>query len=484
MEEIKNDNEFEQFLQTETETHQLFPSDKVWRNINKELHGDRSWPALTIMSVLLISCLTFFTTIYNHTAKVSLTTALNTSSEPISKSTNKASIHKQSFLENQLSNAYVGLSNNTSVATSSTPTESKLADTSYIMVTNLDLTETNSSNHSLNADNNINLNKEITKDNKFNSNILSQISEVFNQNIKIQKPQTSNNALTSDKDVVKTTSENLKDKLDKPKTDDFLNDLSFAPIPKKIATRKKSRFSFNFYATPSLSYRRLVDDKTRDYLEPNSVANGPISPRFNLTVNDVVKHKPAMGLEIGTGFSYRLSKKLTINTGLQFNVRKYYIDSYVGGFSAANIAIVRNNRLDTISEFTTLNANTGFAETQLDNRLFQVSMPVGLQWNVFNYKKLGINIAGSLQPTLTLNKNVYLISTDYKYYADGTRFFRTWNVNSTAEVNVSYKRKNYNWYLGYQLRSQHLPTYNEAYPIREFRVDYGIKLGFSKQLFK
>lgn len=483
MQEIKNDNEFEKFLQTEADTHQLFPSDKIWRNINKELHGDRSWPALTIMSVLLISCLTFFTTIYNHTAKVSLTTALNTLSEPISKSNNKTSSPKHSFLENQLSNAFVGLSENKINATNSQITETQSSDTGNLTISS-GLTETNSTNQNFNVDKNTSLNKETTTSNQLNFNNLSQLNTLFIQGIKIQKQQSSSTALTSDKDVSKTTSENLKDKLDKPKTDDFLNDLSFAPIPKKIAIRKKSRFSFNFYATPSLSYRRLVDDKTRDYLEPNSVANGPISPRFNLTVNDVVKHKPAMGLEIGTGFSYRLSKKLTINTGLQFNVRKYYIDSYVGGFSAANIAIVRNNRLDTISEFTTLNANTGFAETQLDNRLFQVSMPVGLQWNVFNYKKLGINIAGSLQPTLTLNKNVYLISTDYKYYADGTRFFRTWNVNSTAEVNVSYKVKNYNWYLGYQLRSQHLPTYNEAYPIREFRIDYGIKLGFSKQLFK
>ena len=89
-----------------------------------------------------------------------------------------------------------------------------------------------------------------------------------------------------------------------------------------------------------------------------------------------------------------------------------------------------------------------------------------------------------MQPTLTMNKNVYLISTDYKYYTDGTPFFRKWNINTSAEVNVTYKVGNSTFSLGPQLRYQHLPTYSDKYPIKEYRMDYGIRLGYTKPLFK
>jgi long-subunit fatty acid transport protein len=76
---------------------------------------------------------------------------------------------------------------------------------------------------------------------------------------------------------------------------------------------------------------------------------------------------------------------------------------------------------------------------------------------------------------------VYLISTDYKYYANGASFFRKWNVNTALNLNFSYKINNgTKLYFGPQVRYQHLPTYNNAYPIKEYRLDYGLKIGFIK----
>ncbi|MEI2710626.1 MAG: outer membrane beta-barrel protein [Chitinophagaceae bacterium] len=211
---------------------------------------------------------------------------------------------------------------------------------------------------------------------------------------------------------------------------------------------------------------------------------GPFSPRYSVDVNDVVRHKPAMGTEIGLGILYKINHRLKLKTGLQYNVRKYYIDTYKSGLNIASIAIIRNNRLDTINQFSTLSANNGYAESQINSKLLQISVPVGIEYNLVQAKKFGINVAATIQPTLTLNKNVYLISTDYKYYTDGTSFFRKWNINSSFELNLTYQVGNFNWFLGTQARFQHLPTYNEKYPIKEYRMDYGLKFGFSKQLFK
>ncbi|MBW7952975.1 MAG: hypothetical protein H3C56_10615, partial [Chitinophagaceae bacterium] len=87
------------------------------------------------------------------------------------------------------------------------------------------------------------------------------------------------------------------------------------------------------------------------------------------------------------------------------------------------------------------------------------------------------------QPTLTLNKNVYLISTDYKYYTDGNSFFRKWNFNTSLEINFTYKVGSYNIFVSPQVRYQHLPTYTDKYPIKEYRLDDGLRIGFTKEIF-
>src|SRR3954468_16897586 len=51
------DNEFEKYLKEKTNQHRMYPSDHVWRNIQHEIHGYRKWPALTFISIFIISTL-------------------------------------------------------------------------------------------------------------------------------------------------------------------------------------------------------------------------------------------------------------------------------------------------------------------------------------------------------------------------------------------------------------------------------------------
>src|ERR1051326_1897477 len=55
------DNEFEKYLKEQTDQHRMYPSDQVWRNIQHEIHGYRRWPALTFISVFIISALVIST---------------------------------------------------------------------------------------------------------------------------------------------------------------------------------------------------------------------------------------------------------------------------------------------------------------------------------------------------------------------------------------------------------------------------------------
>jgi hypothetical protein len=53
----QNIDDFEDFLGQEVNQHRMYPSDAVWRNIHNELHGYKKWPALTIISLFVISAL-------------------------------------------------------------------------------------------------------------------------------------------------------------------------------------------------------------------------------------------------------------------------------------------------------------------------------------------------------------------------------------------------------------------------------------------
>ena len=109
-------------------------------------------------------------------------------------------------------------------------------------------------------------------------------------------------------------------------------------------------------------------------------------------------------------------------------------------------------------------------------------MPVGIQWDVIKGKHVSLNAEASVQPTLNLNKNVYLLSTDYRHYADGNDLVRKWNINTNVGVNLSFTSGKTSWQIGPQVRYQHLPTFSNKYPIKEYLLDYGLRIGLTKAL--
>src|SRR3954452_12983832 len=55
MEDNFNQNDFEEFLQDQVRNHRMYPSDAIWREIDKKLHGEKRWPALTIAASMLFT---------------------------------------------------------------------------------------------------------------------------------------------------------------------------------------------------------------------------------------------------------------------------------------------------------------------------------------------------------------------------------------------------------------------------------------------
>jgi hypothetical protein len=80
-------DELEQFLQDEVKQHRMYPSDHIWKNIRTEMHGYRAWPALTFISLFIITALTISTLLSNHpqplaAAKPAITAILHEQNSP------------------------------------------------------------------------------------------------------------------------------------------------------------------------------------------------------------------------------------------------------------------------------------------------------------------------------------------------------------------------------------------------------------------
>ena len=118
----------------------------------------------------------------------------------------------------------------------------------------------------------------------------------------------------------------------------------------------------------------------------------------------------------------------------------------------------------------------------LKNRFYQVSLPIGLDYKIAEHGKLSWNVAASVQPTYTFDKEPFVVSTNFKDYADGSKLMRNWNVNGNVETYLSYKMGSVKWQVGPQFRYQFMPTMSQNYPIKEYLLNYGLKVGFTKAI--
>lgn len=481
MEKNFNQNDdFEQYLMDEVEGHKMYPSEHIWENIRTQLHGNPSWPALTFIAIAIILTLTV-STVFNYPPKTIIT------------KTNTIVLKQGNTIEK-----LAAASDETNVQEKTETLEQQINLNNY----------TKETIAAINDNNNLDAEDLIVPDKKISSvEIVTQNKPALNFSSSHTEPvlKTSllvDNSILVDEfnyinqnsiasDIASTTAakkskyQNLSDKSaiqsDLNNADSYLNEFG---LETKKSVKKPSGFELQFYATPSISYRKLEEDNSRLIYAPTT--SMAVSQGTTANVNNSVRHTPALGMELGAGILYNLTHNFKVKTGLQFNIRQYYIDATVT-YGMATIAFVQNNHLDSVSiasMFGNSTGTNGYYSTKLDNKLYQVAIPIGFQWDFLQGRKLGLSASASIQPTFTLNKNVYMISTDYKYYANGAPFFRKWNFNSSLEFNLTYKTGNVKWYLGPQLRYQHLPTYNDVYPIKEYRLDYGFKVGIATPLFK
>jgi hypothetical protein len=465
------DNEFEQFLQEELQDHRMYPADEVWKNIRTNLHGNPAWPALTVISILVIFSLTVSTLLIAPSADRFRFVVSNNPIKSI-----KAPVETRMHAPAPKEAYYHAIEPNHITEQTITQLREPIATIPTTISTQWQMATTH-------IDHNLStavapLNEVAEKIVPLKETELTILPTAIKLDAAETVASNLNESTISQWQLAKSPvatalSINLKDeKLSQP-----INNSINLPIPNK-------RIGFQFYVTPSTSYRSLSDAQVKEIIQPSTVApaqNVPLALSYTAGVNEVVRHKPAMGLEVGIAALYNINNRLKFKTGVQVNIRQYHIETFRTNTGLATVSLLNNGSIENRNMFSSYNNTAGYKQEELHNKSYQIAVPLGVQWEIIKGKQFGISAEATVQPTYSFNANVFMLSTDFKNYTDGNGFVRRWNINTSAGVHINFKSGSNLWQLGPQIRYQHLPTYTNRYPIKEYLMDYGIRLAFTKQ---
>lgn len=514
------DNEFEDFLKQHADQMRMYPGDNVWRNIHHEIHGHTRWPALTLFSILIIASLVIGTLVFKPHKAV------------LAESTTAVAEKIQSENANEAAGANKESGASAKKAAGITPLQKEDAEKDMLaaIVPQQIIPADLNAEKIIAADNSISgLNNTIVAASQPYAEISNAVAETKAVHTVADAEA---DAIALDNNVAKTSLEaliteypyaNFSSFFYNAETEDVTdaNFFSVARIknnnpnryqggfrltalpdrsdisqlnlqyakklssPAKIKLGKgfKSHLDFQFYVTPSFSFRRLVDNE-HGLLSKSYISALPFASNYVVDIDQLIQHTPAMGYEVGTSVGYNITDNFAVRTGFQFNMQQYNISAYAQSLQPANIPLFTSNNsiatLDVVSGFRS--TPTGTQQLSLKNRYYEISMPVGVDWRPVNNGKVSIGFAAAIQPTYKFDKEPFIISSNYKNYADGSQLMRNWTLNSNFETYVAYQAGAYRLQLGPQIRYQLMPTMSTNYPIKEYLLDYGVKIGLVKSL--
>lgn len=485
--QLNNNTEFEQFLKDGVKHHQMFASDGVWSGIYEQLHQHRRWPGLMIVAVFIVALLTLGT-LLNPYHVDSAATSLSKEQNLVASTKTELEISQEQDLQNL---AYF---NTTQAAEATTSDLIKAVQKELInatAVTTIPIPDVELPNEIEN--NSVKETSALIAKNTESiiakQPIISSVKEVDQleislNNLPAKSPENVTPVDSSEKDAF--INQEFKNEINNKNiisstnpVDDYINQMGYES--KDFSGGKKSKWSYQVYITPSLSFRKLSDESIKSTHQsiPLAISNS------NTDVNKVSRYRPGNSLEAGFSALYNLKPNLRLKLGAQFNIRQYNLDAYLGNTELTSITLLNgNNSMDTINTYAFYRSENGNIPTILINKYYSVAFPLGVEWDVLQKNRFGITVGASVQPTYSfVDKNAFILSSDYKNYTDGNKLFRNWNLNTSLEMTLNYKVGDYNWFLGPQIRYQHLPTFLKQYPIREHLLDFGIKVGFRKSIF-
>ena len=271
----------------------------------------------------------------------------------------------------------------------------------------------------------------------------------------------------------------ITDNADRESARQYASREQYAPFEFHLPPLRRLSWQLSF--SPTKNFRQVVAGGNAGV---SSVKNVPVALNIPGNPNDLLSHDPAIGFELGSHLVYAVSRNFSVRAGVQFNYSRYNIEAY-SSYSIERATIALNNQYgfqaDSLTSYTTLQNFGGDNKQKLHNQYFQLSAPIGVDVRVLGHGRLQLHAGGTLQPTYLVNRNTYLITTDYKNYTEAPSLVRRWNLNTGLEAFLTYQTTTgLRWQLGPQFRYQLFSSYISEYPIREYLMEYGLRLAVSK----
>ncbi len=480
MENNFNNRDFEQFVKQNADQYRMFPSEKVWNGIHHTLHTRNRWYGIGLALLLATAVSVTWVMLIpsNKNQPIADKLPALATIQPITTTVQKSEpviiTPVRSKTNSTINDLVAGTENNLFSSDLSQPTEQlegdELADAAPVVAT---LTAPIVNDASLNAAH-INTTSQVMRNHPVNN----QVTPVAIATV----PQL---ARTTDKTIVPVVIDDISTEpvssIEEKEATAVLKDINLLTIESVVNSykhpSKKSKFGLRAYFTPTISYRRLRENNP--FIAASRSNGAPSTTTLAIAdVNSVVTHKPDIGLQLGVSGGYPISKRLTVIAGLQFNVNKYDIRAYDYPAETATIALMSGSNGNTVSTETTYRNYSGSrAADWLHNLYFSASLPIGMELRLSPQNKTEIGIAGTVQPTYILGNRTYLLSTDYKNYAEVPSLVRKWNMSTSVEAYAGYSTGKISWRIGPQVRYQLLSSYRKTYPVKEHLFDYGLKIG-------
>lgn len=468
MERNFDNKDFEQFLKQNADQYRMHPSEKVWTEINNTLHPRRRWYGIAALLLLLTG------------AVVSGVMILQPGSNSQTAFTDSKTKSQPAITENKIATAtsvpvLININPNRPVASYRIPT----IINNYSAKIPVEIAENNIA---------VTMPPALLPQQKVERDIIpSAINNNSDLALKTKNSITTPPVITSNEDDINNISELVNGNLEKskPAAEAIKPSVKIADLQAKPSetsnssqkTKKKKVAIWQLYFTPGISYRRLTENKAAIL-----AASGTSSIPYYLAVRDVKKlvtHKPDIGFELGLAAKYPVTKHFLLKAGLQFNVNKYNIHAFNYVPEPATIAIQSGGVPQSVTRTSYYRNFSGYSPNWLTNIYFSFSIPVGLELNFVNNKKINIGLGLTAQPTYLLDNKAYLISTDFKNYIKVPDLIRRWNLNTGAELIFGFKAGKTKFQMGPQMRYQALSSFKDKYPVKENLFNFGLKAGVS-----
>ena len=488
--EFYEEDDFTQFLKDSTEDFKMYPGRRIWHSLYKDMHPSQKWPSVAVC-LLLISSIVYLGIANNNNINknsvITITERKVPANSPfLAKENNQVTTNLNAVAKNSRNNVTNSTQPN---ATQMAPddVESLLSGSNSAIVglNNETYEPTTTANTVSNINNTVQaistttIQQPIVKTEK---NLIKSVQNKQATNFDERDEQTSTYIAAEDKDkLAKVTNDKSMASTPTNEHRSFMDNDIFYNLNRPSLFKKRT--SLNYYITPSVGFRTLKQ-KSIPEISSSAIAT-PLSataPIEQSNINKKVSQSYAVNMEAGAGINYKLTKKLALTGGIQFNYTNYI--SYASRLPHSEVANLyigagaEPNEEQRASAFAnTVNSNY----TILNNTTVQFSIPVGLEYGIISGKKLTWQIGGTIQPGIIASGRGYALSTDNTHYIEDRTLLSNTVLNSSLQTTISYRTKNgVSIFAGPQLRYQLTDTHKAKYNYSERLYNYGVKLGLSR----